>query len=130
MVIEAAIFFMSGFLFTCALYGFYKLRKERARFDEEYGCWGKELVLNNRRRILLQYLLSRLDNCASLGDPATDLLPIIVKEAGLDSGTRDRLKDATTELRYEFSRDISDAVERLITGLPWAEDEHKMIGSE
>ena len=82
-------------------------------------------VLARRRYAALQYLLSRLDNMASIGDPAHDLLPQVAMELEVQID----LPHASREIRELLSNDTCYSLERLLTGEPWVDDRGKLVGS-
>lgn len=82
-------------------------------------------LLTHRRFIALQYLLSRLNNMASVGDSAHDILPQLAATLELQLN----LPYASREIRENFSNDECDCLERLLTGQLWADDGGRLVGS-
>ena len=76
-------------------------------------------------RVALQYLLSRLENMASIGDPAYDLLFDLARELQVQLN----LPYATSQLRTHFGNDLCYCLERILTGQEWIDDRGKLVGS-
>jgi hypothetical protein len=81
---------------------------------------------NKSREVTLAYLLTRLENMSSTGDPSRDLLPGIYKELDLADGLT--LRSAQERLREVLPAQLSHAVECLLTGQPWPDDGGKLVG--